>query len=555
MVAYASDHGDEEQVHIWIQQVGGAPIRLTNGPADDTEPSFSPDGTKIVYHSDRNGGGIYTVPSFGGESRLIAAGGRRPHFSPDGSRILYWVGGDTGASYTVDLNGGSPRSLQGKFHSVRFPIWSPDGKYVLAAAYHTTKPPGDNDWWVIPVDGGEPIKTGAVPALAQQNILLPGAIGELVPSTWLPNNDLIFAGRSGDALSLWTITLSARTLQVQGPARPLSSGTSDGHPAAAADERGLRRLAFATLSRKIHLWALPLDMAKGITTGPPMLITRGGNEATQVTMSADGKRIAYLWDRDNAKPSVWVRDMDSGKLIEIPGPSGKNEAQWTPSIAPDGASVAWSVYQDGHVARTYLTELDGDKPRPPKLLCEPCGTSGWSRNGELLFYSDPSLAASAFDLRSRRSVEILHHPDGAVWGGRPSPDNRWVVFNMTSGHSESRIFAAPLDVAQPRSVPVDQWIPLTDGKQWDDKPRWAPDGRSIYFLSARDGFRCIWRQVLDPATRQPRGEATAVAHFHGARLSMMNVSMGPLSIAVGPRTLVVSLTDLNGEVWTATPQR
>lgn len=557
LVAYSSDRGEEDHVHIWLQQIGGgAPIRLTSGAADDTEASFSPDGTKVVYHSDREGGGVYVVPALGGEARLVAANGRGPRFSPDGSQILYWEGGDMGRIAVVDSGGGAPRPLQGKFHSARYPVWSPDGKWVLASAYHLLPAPGDHDWWAIPTHGGEPVKTGVLPALAQQNLRATSTIGVLAPAAWLPDGRALFAARSNDAVSIWAIALDPETPRAAGPARPITEGTQDGYPSAAADERGLTRLAYASLTRKINLWKLTLDQRTGAATGTPERITRSGNDATQVSMSADGKRIAYLWDRDGGKPTVWVRDMESGRQIEVPGPSSKDSAQWVPSITPDGAAVAWSVYEKGRITETYLTRIKGETPGPPELLCRPCGSvSGWSPGGQTAFYSDTETVLHGLDLASRKDYELLRRPGGSVWGARPSPDNRWLVFNVTTGVSESRLYAAPFDAERPRLSPIEEWIPLTDGAHWDDKPRWSADGRAIYFLSSRDGFRCVWRQALDPATRQPKGAAAAVAHFHGARLSMMNVSMGPLSIAAGPNSLVVSLAELTGEIWTATPQK
>src|SRR4029434_7761683 len=97
LLAYASDRavtaGAEDNLDLWVQQLpAGEPLRLTRHPADDREPSFSPDGTSIAFCSERDGGGIYTISALGGDERLIAPYGRRLAFSPDGESIVYWTG-------------------------------------------------------------------------------------------------------------------------------------------------------------------------------------------------------------------------------------------------------------------------------------------------------------------------------------------------------------------------------------------------------------------------------------------------------------------------------
>src|SRR5882672_8567086 len=87
LVAYASDRAGEGNLDIWVHPLtqGARPIRLTNDPSDDLDPSFSPDGGQIVFHSRRADGGIYLVPSLGGDERLLVRGGYFPRFSTSGS--------------------------------------------------------------------------------------------------------------------------------------------------------------------------------------------------------------------------------------------------------------------------------------------------------------------------------------------------------------------------------------------------------------------------------------------------------------------------------------
>ena len=73
LLAFASDRNEAGNLDIWVQQIGGRdPIRLTTDEADDSEPAISADGTRVAFRSERSGGGIYVVPSLGGDAVLLA---------------------------------------------------------------------------------------------------------------------------------------------------------------------------------------------------------------------------------------------------------------------------------------------------------------------------------------------------------------------------------------------------------------------------------------------------------------------------------------------------
>src|SRR5207249_10563572 len=75
---------------IYLQRVGGRnPTNLTKGStADDTQPAFSPDGERIVFRSEREGGGIYLMGATGESARRLSDFGYNPVWSPDGERVL-----------------------------------------------------------------------------------------------------------------------------------------------------------------------------------------------------------------------------------------------------------------------------------------------------------------------------------------------------------------------------------------------------------------------------------------------------------------------------------
>jgi dipeptidyl aminopeptidase/acylaminoacyl peptidase len=78
---------------IWtVEADGGTPTRVTHAPGADSTPSFSPDGSKIVYFHD---GGIWFADWAGGHPRQLqdegGTGGFTPRWSPDQTKIAYTI--------------------------------------------------------------------------------------------------------------------------------------------------------------------------------------------------------------------------------------------------------------------------------------------------------------------------------------------------------------------------------------------------------------------------------------------------------------------------------
>ena len=89
---------------------GSGQTNLSNNPAGELAPEWSPDGSKIVFTSFRDGNAeIYTMNADGtGQTRLTynSATDSNPTWSPDGQKIAFRSDRDGGAFeiYTVDVH-------------------------------------------------------------------------------------------------------------------------------------------------------------------------------------------------------------------------------------------------------------------------------------------------------------------------------------------------------------------------------------------------------------------------------------------------------------------
>lgn len=141
----------------------------------NARPSFSPDGNKVVFESDRLGfSDIWYCESDGSNCRQLTslrgtAGTAR--WSPDGHRIAFEFQSQHYYDvYVLDLPDGRPRRLLTFPNADNgAPNWSRDGKWIY---FYSSHEKGPYQLWKVPFQGGAPVritKNGGIYATESQD--------------------------------------------------------------------------------------------------------------------------------------------------------------------------------------------------------------------------------------------------------------------------------------------------------------------------------------------------------------------------------------------------
>jgi Tol biopolymer transport system component len=170
--------------------------RLTDAPGYDAEGSYSPDGTHIVFCSNRDGNlELYIMDVDGKNVRQLTHapgcynGG--PFFSPDGKKVIFRSDRkkkDHLQLYVINVDGTEERALTDDLNWVFWaPFWYKDSKHILfTGADHTQMPPNYDVYWMN-------IETGAKVRL-----------------TYAPGQDVLPVFNADCTQIMWTSTRSGR---------------------------------------------------------------------------------------------------------------------------------------------------------------------------------------------------------------------------------------------------------------------------------------------------------------------------------------------------------
>jgi len=440
---------------------GGSATRLTNGPAFDVQPRFSPDGTRIAFTSDRAGGdNIWTIARDGSDPKHVTQESFRllngPAWTPDGQYVLarkhftstrslgagevwmYHASGDaTGGLQLTERK--NDQQDQGNEIAV-----SPDGRYVYfsedmsgGSTFQYNKDPNGQIYVIRRLDR----ETGKIENL----ITGPGGAARPVPSPDGRYVAFVRRVRAETVLYLYDLETGAH--------RPLYDDLSHDQQEAWAIFGVYPNVAWTPDSGHLVFWARGtlwrLDVATRAATPIPFeaeveqVVTEAVRYARAVSPETFEARMIRQaatspdkqWLVFSAVGRLWKKHLPGGTPEPL---TGDGHFAYEPAFSPDGQTIVYTTWSDADLGAIYTMPLAGGTRR--KLTERPG------------YYATPRFSPDGTKLVYQRSTgnQLL----GFIHGTDPG-----LYWMHTTGGEAHRI--------------------REDGRE----PRFSPDGTRIYFLT------------------------------------------------------------------------
>jgi tricorn protease len=298
--------------------------RLTDWVGEDTDFSWSQDGSKLYFTSDRQFN--FRVFALNIETLQVEPVWNRSEdvtglrLSPDGKQLTFWVSGPEGGLWLWTLATGAARRIvkvPGSHGHGGTYAWSPDQKWI---AYSSQGESHAWNIWIVPVSGGAPVNITRLYAHHSQPI-------------WSPDGKYLFfqSNREGDGL--YVLPLAREPARADDTDIKFTKPTNQIEVVIHVDDISRRIRKLAGQSPQADLTVTPEGQILFLSQGDIWSVSydgkevrrlTSGGEKTQLRVSTDGRTLYFvqkgeLWtiSHDGKNPQKitfsadWERDLDA----------------------------------------------------------------------------------------------------------------------------------------------------------------------------------------------------------------------------------------------------
>jgi serine/threonine protein kinase len=502
---------------IYLQRVGEqTSANLTkDSKANETQPAFSNDGSKIAFAFSDPKGGVFVMDASGKSRRRLTDFGYNPAWSPDDEEIVFATDRVDALDarsiipselWIVNVATGEKRSLA--VNDGVQPAWSPSGERI---AYWSLKG-GQRDVWTIPAKGGSPVSV-------TNDVATDGN------PVWSPDGKyLYFASDRSGSMNFWRVAIDEKTGRTLDQPEPVTTPSSySKHLSVARDGR---HFAYVRANRNINLHTVAFDSAKEKAIDKPVAVMQGEHQVINSDLSPDGEWFAFGLQTENQE-DIYVMKRDGAGLKKLTNDKHKDRS---PRFSPDGKGItffsdrsgryeAWTInVESGSLEQTTFT---GDGPG--------VAYSFWSRDGTRYVYNrwdnEPYIIDANKRWNEQTPQQLPEFPSmsGYFWARMWSPDGKKIGgWHIDGG-------AAGIVVYDFEKQAYER---LTD---YGDDPVWLNDSRRLLFRHQNKIFS------VDSQNKK----AKEVFSLSPQRITFFGLSQDN-------RTIFFSLLSAEAEIWLLT---
>ena len=417
------------------------------------------------------------MPALGGTARQVADFGSRPAWSRDGAWIAFqsWVNQDFGAIAGAML---PPSTIwvvasQGGEPKQVTQVANPSGGHGTP----TWSPDGKRIAFVT-----SPSEIWSVSAQGDDLKRLISARFIYDP-VYSPDGKSIYYAATTEGLNfgLWQLPVSTAGEAAGAPVRILSSALPiNKNLTISADGK---RIAYSAVLTTSNLWSLPVPANSNATVGAPAPLTTGSLlRNALVTFSPDGRKIAYVVFRTGEEGHIRVMDADGKNVVDLTADSQVCTAY--PNWFPDGKQIAFA---DGCPVGKRVLSIPVEGGRQ-KLLLDPGQDISFMRlspDGKRLAFNSRKSGTINVWVASLEDQGVTQLTFDKELMGFPfwSPDGQFIALEAKRG-DDTQIMIIPREGGAPTQLTSDRGLNWTGG--------FSPDGDKVLFAGQRDGVWNLW---------------------------------------------------------------